>query len=88
MPEHYWGAKAIMARIGLRDHRRLPYWIRRHSLPAFDEYPFTPRNTYYSSEPLILAWESLKAKYCREELIRKQDEKPLSHRLPQWVRKQ
>ena len=43
MPEHYWGAKAIMARIGLRDHRRLPYWIRRHSLPAFlRRDPFHP----------------------------------------------
>jgi len=73
-PLHYWGAKAIMARIGLKDHRCLPYWIQKHCLPAFlRRDPPHPRNTYYTSERLILLWELTFAKHYREELVAKDE---------------
>ena len=72
--EHYWTAKAIVKRIGLRDARRVPYLIKRWSLPAFlRRDPHHLRNTYYSSEGLILAWELLRAKHYRETLLAKEE---------------
>ena len=69
-----------MTRIGLKDYRRLPHWIRRHGLPAFlRRDPGHLRNTYCSSEELILAWELGRAKHYRKELMRKQDEKARSY---------
>ena len=55
-PKLYFGARAIMERIGLKDHRRLPYWIKRYGLPAFPRYdPTSPcrRKCYLSDEILL-----------------------------------
>ena len=74
MTQHHWGAKAIMARIGLKDHRRLPHWIQKHSLPAFlRRDPHHPKSIYYASERLILLWELTLAKHYREELVAKEE---------------
>jgi hypothetical protein len=78
---HYWGAKAIVQRIGLRDARRVPYLIKRFGLPAFlRRDPQHLRNTYYSSEGLILAWELVRAKHYRETLLAKEEAREKAER--------
>lgn len=73
---HYWGAKAIVERIGLRDPRRLPFLIKRWGLPAFlRRAPGHCRNTYYTSESAVTAWEITMSKQYRETLLAKERER-------------
>ena len=73
---HYWGAKAIVERIGLRDSRRLPYLIKRFGLPAFlRRAPGHLRNTYYISESAVTAWEIARGMQYRETLLAKEQER-------------
>ena len=76
----YWGAKAIVERIGLKDHRRLPYLIKRQALPAFLRHDpkHSTRRSYYSDESLISRWLVMKANVYREELLAKEREHELS----------
>ncbi len=72
--ELYWGAAAIVKRIGLRDPRRVPYLIKRWGLPAFlRRDPGHPRNTYYASESMLATWEIARAMHYRESLTRKSE---------------
>lgn len=72
---HYWGAKAIVERLGLKDARRLPVLIKRQSLPAYRRrMPGKARTPYYSNSDLILRWEMAKAMAEREHLIAKTEE--------------
>lgn len=71
---HYWGAKAIVERIGLRDATRLPHLIKRWGLPAFlRRTPGHCRNTYYSSESAITAWEIARGLQHRQILLAKEE---------------
>lgn len=74
---HYWGAKAIVKRLGLRAANRLPELIRRDGVPCFlRSDPRCPwRHTYYASESMITAWELSRGMANRERLRREQDEK-------------
>lgn len=73
---HYWGAKAIVERLGLKDARRLPALIRRQSLPAYRRrMPGKARTPYYSNSDLILRWELANAMAERERLMAQQQEK-------------
>lgn len=73
---HYWGAKAIVERIGLRDATRLPSLIKRWGLPAFlRRAPGHLRNTYYSSESAITAWEIARCLQHRQILLAKEEER-------------
>ena len=72
--KHYWGAKAIVERIGLRDPRRVPYLIKRYGLIAFLRRDSDHiRNTYYASESMIATWEIVRAMHYRETLTRKSE---------------
>jgi hypothetical protein len=71
---HYWGAKAIVQRIGLRDATRLPHLIKRWGLPAFlRRAPGHLRNTYYISESAITAWEIARGMQHRQILLAKEE---------------
>jgi len=71
---HYFGAKAIVQRLGLKDHRRLPQLIRKWGLPAFPRrQPGHPGLRYYASESMLVAWELTQAKKCYEDLIAKEN---------------
>lgn len=73
---HYWGAKAIVERIGLRDTRRLPFLIKRFGLPAFlRRTPGKLRSCYYTSEAAITAWELARGMQQREILLAKDEER-------------
>jgi hypothetical protein len=73
---HYWGAKAIVQRIGLRDARRVPYLIKRFGLPAFlRRAPGHCRNTYYISESAVTTWEIARGMQYRETLLAKEQER-------------
>lgn len=55
---HYWGAAAICERIGLGTPAYLPVLRQRFGVPCFlRRKPKSPRNCYYASENMILAWE-------------------------------
>jgi hypothetical protein len=70
--QHYWGAKAICERLGLKDHRRLPILITRNSLPAYRRrMPGKAIAPYYSNSDLIARWELAKALDERERLLAK-----------------
>lgn len=74
-PRAYWGAKAIMERIGLKDSRRLPFWIKKYALPAFPRYdPTSPcrRRCYYSDEIMLQRWLHAYASAYREQLLAKE----------------
>ena len=80
--DHYWGAKAIVERLGLKDARRLPVLITRQSIPAYRrKMPGKARVPYYSNSDLILRWELAEAMAERERLIAKQEEKEEMKRL-------
>ena len=69
---HYWGAKEIVKRLGLKDARRLPALIQRQFLPAYRRrMPGKARTPYYSNSELILRWELAKAMAERERLVAK-----------------
>jgi len=74
-PKLYFGARAIMERIGLKDHRRLPYWIKKHALPAFLRHdPSSPcrRRCYFSDEIMLQRWLHAYASAYREQLLAKE----------------
>ncbi len=74
--ELYWGARAIVKRIGLRDATRLPDIIKQEGLPAFlRRAPGHPRNTYYASESMITSWEIAKGRCYRQTLMAKAEAK-------------
>ena len=74
--QHYWGAKAIVERVGLRDTRRLPFLIKRFGLPAFlRRSPGKLRSCYYTSESAITAWELARGMQQRETLLAKDEER-------------
>ena len=69
---HYWGAKAVCARLAFGSPSRLPQFIEKYGLPVFlRRHPPRMHPVYYSSEPAILAWELAMAKGYREELLAK-----------------
>ena len=70
MPQIYWGAQAIVNRLGLRDKTKIRTYILRDGLPAFlRQEPRNPlRKSYYSDETLISAWLMAKAIDYRNEL--------------------
>ena len=71
---HYWGAKAIVERIGLRDATRLPHLIKQCGLPAFlRRTPGHLRSCYYANESMITAWELAKGLQYRQILLAKED---------------
>jgi len=74
---HYWGAREIVERIGLKKPGRLPELKQRLGVPCFLRAdPRNPwRRIYYASEQMILAWELAMGKLDRERLLRKQEEK-------------
>jgi hypothetical protein len=67
---HYWGAKAIVQRLGLKGADRLPHLKLRFGVPCFlRSDPRCPwRRLYYASESMIAAWELAKAKADNERL--------------------
>jgi hypothetical protein len=72
---HYFGAKAIVQRLGWKDHRRLPWLIRTWGVPAFlRRQPGRSYTCYYASEGMLCAWELTKAKQCYEQLKAKENE--------------
>lgn len=72
---HYFGAKAIVARLGLKDHRRLPVLITKWAVPAFLRHqPGHQGLRYYASEAMLIAWELSRAKQCYEQLKAKANE--------------
>ncbi|MEE8302379.1 MAG: hypothetical protein V3S24_08090 [Candidatus Tectomicrobia bacterium] len=77
MVEIYWGAKQICARVGYRDHRRLPHLILQYGLPAFRRRnpKRPPYRIYYSDESMITAWLLARAKLEYERLKAKALEK-------------
>jgi hypothetical protein len=80
---HYWGAQAIVQRIGLRDARRVAELVRTVGLPAFlRRDPKRPCcRKYYSDEALMSSWLLARATVWRQELIAKEtlrNEKKLS----------
>lgn len=74
---HYWGAKAIVARLGYKTPSALADLKIRHGLPCY--LRADPRNSfrkiYYASEQMILAWQLAKAKLDTDRLIAKREEK-------------
>lgn len=73
----YWGAKAILARFGLKDPRRLPYLIRTQGIPAYlRRKPGARRGApyYYMSENMATAYELSRARQFREQLKAKYEE--------------
>ena len=81
--EHYWGAKAIVQRLGYRDHRHLATLKLKHDLPAFlRPDPRCPwRRLYYSNESLLTLWELAKSKADTERLWAEQEAKAEAKRL-------
>jgi hypothetical protein len=74
---HYFGAKAIVERLGLKRAGRLPELKLRLGVPCFlRSDPRCPwRRLYYASESMIAAWELAMARADLERLRSKQEEK-------------
>jgi len=74
---HYWGARAIVARLGWKQANRLPELKRRLGVPCFlRPDPRCPwRRLYYASESMIAAWELAMAQADLQRLRAEQDEK-------------
>jgi hypothetical protein len=75
--QHYFGAQAIVKRLGLKCASRLPELKLRLGVPCFlRSDPRCPwRRLYYSSESMIAAWELAKAKADNERLRTEQEAK-------------
>lgn len=70
--QHYWGAKAILSRVGFSptSFSRFPQLKVDHQIPGFlRRKPKTFRTMYYASEAMILGWEMTKAKQCHEQMV-------------------
>jgi hypothetical protein len=69
--QHYWGAPAILERIGLsqRSNRLLPRLILTLGIPAYlRRKPGHYHKAYYSNEILLTHWELSVCKDFREVL--------------------
>ena len=69
----YWGAAAIMERIGYSraSRTKLPDLIIRLSLPVYRRRkPHTLHQSYYISEPLLLAWEAAMGSQHRLDILK------------------
>ena len=67
--QHYWGAKAILARAGYSPHsyRRFPEYILRHQIPCYlMKHAGRRKPMYHASEAMFIAWELTKAKQLHE----------------------
>ncbi len=79
MPQHYWGAKAILTRLGWKPgtSTRFREIVRRYGIPTWPRVD--PHNkfkrTYYASENTLTAWELANAKLYRESLLAEQEDK-------------
>jgi hypothetical protein len=68
--QHYWGAKAILERIGYspKSYRRFPLMVLHHRIPCYlKQDPQHKRPMYYTNEALIVAGDLQKAKQHYEE---------------------
>ena len=74
---HFWGANAVVQRIGLLCASRcLPFLIKRWGLPVFlRRMPGKLRSCYYMSEAAVTAWELTMAMRHRETLLAKERER-------------
>jgi hypothetical protein len=77
MHKEYWGADAIVKRLGFRASQRLNVLIEQYSIPAWKRFnPKKPTNQiYYASEEALLKWELAQAQACRERLIAERAER-------------
>jgi hypothetical protein len=68
--QHYWGAKAILARIGLKANQHFPAVVLRYSLPVVKRpNPKHPSTLIYvASEAAIAKWELSQAQLLHERL--------------------
>ena len=67
---HYWGAQAILERIGYSKRSLLPDLIAKYGLPVYLRKRAGPlRPCYYSNEAMILSWELSRASLQREQLV-------------------
>ena len=69
---HYWGAAAIVQRIGLSRHsaKRLPLIMAQSGLPAFlRRSPGHQAPVWYASETMISLWEMSRGKQAVEQVI-------------------
>ena len=73
---HYFGAKAILERLGYKHTAGIGKLKIRHGLPCF--LRADPRNSfrkvYYASEQMILAYELARAKLDTDRLRAKEEE--------------
>ena len=61
--QHYWGRKAIMARIDINSSKTLYRMIREEHLPVFLRRKHShPKPFLYTNEALIIAWEMAKVR--------------------------
>jgi hypothetical protein len=69
--QHYWGSRAIMARLGFGSENTLYRYIRKLGLPVYKRvHPKSPiRTLLYTNETLLLQWELTMCKSYRERLI-------------------
>ena len=67
---HYWGAKAICERIGLKDPHSLQRLIDLQAFPAYPRrVPGRAHSCLYADEAMILAWSLAKAHNYRQVSI-------------------
>jgi len=74
---HYFGAKAILTRLGYKSLKILYRLKMDHGLPCYLKAdPRNPRRRmYYASEQMLLAWELAMSTVDRNRLQAKRDEK-------------
>jgi len=68
---HYWGAKAILQRLGFspKSYRIFPELIERHQLPCWPRRHGGWRWAYYSNDDMIVRWEMAHAKQSWERIV-------------------
>jgi len=74
---HYWGAKAIVERLGYKNPSSLYDLKRRVGAPCYIRAdPRNPRRRMqYASEAMILAWELARSRLDTDRLDRLKEEK-------------
>ncbi len=74
--QHYFGARAIVERIGYKRPEQLPRLRARYGVPCF--LRADPRNSkrrlYYASEAMIVAWELARASLELQAWIAKREQ--------------
>jgi hypothetical protein len=75
--QHYWGAKAILARAGFspKSYRKFPEYLVRHQIPAFPRRHSHRKPMFYSSEAMMIAWELNKARQFYEDVKAQQEQR-------------